>query len=381
MGTDVGEWDLHKLQVFVPDFAEKIQFIRPSISGAPDKLVWLGTKNGEYSTKSGYYAAVDCENFFEVGPTGTDFNWKKNVWELDVSPKIKTFAWKLLKGALPVGERLADRHIPIDPTCKRCGASESITHLFFQCQYSRKVWRLAPFVSTVEISGILDLVSSWTPLCFNQCLPPSGLTGKSLAPWIMWSLWKARNRFLFEGFSISPEDTLSTAISMAREWESQVTKETPLKRRIPIQPRIPAGTTVIRSDASWTPGGTMAGLGWATFSNDGIETANKRVSFVASALMAEGLALLEAVRTGHRDGLQSVVFESDSAQIIKAINSRSTLPDLYGVLADIVSLVASFDSVYFVWISRERNALADKLAKSALLFENPVVDEVFMASN
>lgn len=138
---------------------------------------------------------------------------------------------------------------------------------------------------------------------------------------------------------------------------------------------------MIRSDASWTPGGTTAGLGWATFSTDGIVTESKRVSFVASALMAEGLALLEAVRAGQRDEVRTGVFESDSAQLIKALNSGSSLPDLYGVLSDILALLASFDSVLFVWISRERNVLADKLEKSALLLENPVVGDVFMTTN
>ncbi|CAH8306229.1 unnamed protein product [Eruca vesicaria subsp. sativa] len=92
----------------------------------------------------------------------------------------------------------------------------------------------------------------------------------------------------------------------------------------------------------------MARLGWVTFSTDGIVTANKRVSFVSSALMAEGLALLEAVRAGHRDGLLSVVFESDSVQLIKAINSGVILREIYGVFSDIIFLFVSFKTASFV---------------------------------
>lgn len=146
------DWDEEKILQCVPEYVEKIQCLKPSNTGAPDKLIWLGTKTGVYSTKSGYYSEVDKMLNGDVGLGRRAFNWKKNVWELECAPKIKTFAWKLLKGALPVGERLTDRHIPVDPSCKRCGASESITHLFFQCPYARKVWRLTPFVSTVEIS-------------------------------------------------------------------------------------------------------------------------------------------------------------------------------------------------------------------------------------
>lgn len=221
MMQNTHEWDTQKLLLCVPDYAEKIQCIKPSKTGAPDKLIWLGTKNGEYSTKSGYYSEVNREEVVVPGQIGREFNWRKNVWSLDCIPKIKTFVWKLLKGALPVGERLNDRHIPVDPKCKRCGAVESITHLFFHCQYARQVWRLAPFISEVEISGLIELENSWPDLCSKLCLPPTGLTSKALAPWILWNLWKARNKFVFEGSSASPEDTLSLAIKLAREWETK----------------------------------------------------------------------------------------------------------------------------------------------------------------
>ena len=165
-----------------------------------------------------------------------NFNWKKNVWELGCTPKIRTFAWKLLKGALPVGERLTERHIPIDPSCKRCGAPESITHLFFQCRFARQVWRLAPFTTEVETSRIidLDLAAQWPSLCSTLCLPPAGITSKSLAPWILWCLWKSRNKFVFEGSSGSPEDTLSMALNVAREWESKREDETTRKPLAPL---------------------------------------------------------------------------------------------------------------------------------------------------
>lgn len=58
------------------------------------------------------------------------------------------------------------------------------------------------------------------------------------------------------------------------------------------------------------------------------------------------------------------------------------IPELYGVIEDILAIVPFFDSASFSWISREQNSLADGLAKSALVVsENLVVDEAFMASN
>lgn len=130
------EWDLQKIQLYLPSYIEAIQGIRPSHTGAPDKQIWLGTKTGEYTTKSGYYAAVNNEEALLDGPQGGNFNWVKNIWKLDCAPKVKMFSWKLLKGAIPVGVRVNERHVPVDPACKRCGEAESITHLFFHCQYA-----------------------------------------------------------------------------------------------------------------------------------------------------------------------------------------------------------------------------------------------------
>lgn len=53
--------------------------------------------------------------------------------------------------------------------------------------------------------------------------------------------------------------------------------------------------------------------------------------------------------------------------MVKIVNSESGPPEFYGVISDIVSISSVFESVCFVWIPREKNSMADKLAKEALL--------------
>ena len=151
------EWDVDRVRLVLPEYETKIRSITLSIMGTPEKLVWLGTKDGIYTAKSGYYAvSVELEN---GNPQDADFDWKKNVWNLDCAPKVKHFAWKLLKRAIPVGERLQERHLDVDPKCKRCEHNESILHLLFHCQYAQEVWQLAPFTTEMEYRGIIDLMS------------------------------------------------------------------------------------------------------------------------------------------------------------------------------------------------------------------------------
>ena len=103
---------------------------------------------------------------------------------------------------------------------------------------------------------------------------------------------------------------------------------------------------------------------------------SKRVNFVSSALVAEGLALLKAVRSGVSEEHRMVAFESDSAQLIRAINSGEGISELYGVIEDILSFASVFEFVSFSWISREKNVQADRLAKLALNAVENVVENL-----
>lgn len=51
-------WDTEKICSICLDIKEWILKLKPSKSGIPDKFSWLGTKNGEYSTRSVYYTEV-----------------------------------------------------------------------------------------------------------------------------------------------------------------------------------------------------------------------------------------------------------------------------------------------------------------------------------
>lgn len=122
---------MQTIRRIIPDYEDQTLCITPSQTGAPDKLIWLGTRSGEYTTKSGYFSAVTDEDDRLALQDTQAFKWKASVWKLPCAPKVKFFSWKVLKGAFPVGERLVERFVPIDPRCKRCGDAESITHLLF----------------------------------------------------------------------------------------------------------------------------------------------------------------------------------------------------------------------------------------------------------
>ena len=365
--ADTGEWNRERIQAILPFEEDRILAIQPSTKGAPDVLKWLGTLSGNYSVKSGYFTAMEevTEAILE-DEAAPEFDWKKTVWNLKIGPKTKMFVWKCLRGILPIGERLLARHINIDHNCKRCGSLESINHLIFHCPYAREVWKLAPLAGSFGISGLTDLRADWSDLHSQKCLPPTGIISTPLIPWIMWSLWKARNKFVFENHAGAPADTLSQAIVAARDWELA---QTPKGERPPIPMKPPSLETanVARSDAAWSSSSQLAGLGWVVLNQDHKTLHQRGRRLIPSALIAEGLALKEAVTACISRDFKVARFESDSSQLIRAIREKSPPLELYGIVEDILILSQEFDCVAFDWISREKNCEADLLAKNALL--------------
>ena len=290
------DWNRALIKQILPHEEGTILNIKPSKSGAPDKMVWLGTSSGVYTTKSGYLKAMEAGNVQTQTPTATGIDWNNNVWKLHVPPKIKLFLWKIFQGALPVGDRLASRNILVDTVCKSCSNVESINHLFLHCDVAYKVWKLAPFSTCIDSRGLIDLTTAWKGLYKLVCLPPSGIALGPLAPWILWSLWLARNNRIFNNKESTPEEIITKAVTAAQEWLREQTPEpsdVPKKVRAMTAPGI--NYTIMQSDAAWRSDSQRAGLGWTVIENELNSDYMAHCLYVPSPLVAEALALREAM--------------------------------------------------------------------------------------
>lgn len=69
--------------------------------------------------------------------------------------------------------------------------------------------------------------------------------------------------------------------------------------------------SVVQSDAAWLESTNNAGLAWILKSERQTKEDSRGVSFVSSTLIAEGLAMREAVDACRREGVKTVRFESD----------------------------------------------------------------------
>lgn len=128
-------WNVEKIKFHLPQYEVDIRKIVPSNFSKSDEMVWLLEKSGIYSTKTGYAMAK-----LNVADKQDDFDWRKYVWNVSCSPKIRHFLWKLKHKAVAVGESLMKRGLQVEGKCKRCGDCESVIHVMFLCPFARKVW-------------------------------------------------------------------------------------------------------------------------------------------------------------------------------------------------------------------------------------------------
>lgn len=168
---------------------------------------------------------------------------------------------------------------------------------------------------------------------------------------------------------------MTAAIVAAKEWAVNVIGEkVSSQKRLRVLEDQTNAEVYVRTDAAWRSEDKAAGLGWT------IQDTRQRASFkgyqkrVNSALLAESLALREALLMCKEMEVTNLRVESDSSVLIKAARGTEPVAELHGVISDIRLLSSSFQSISFGWISRDQNGVADKLAKDVLY-----VGDTFMA--
>lgn len=174
--------------------------------------------------------------------------------------------------------------------------TEKMIFMFSHCPVAAFVWELAPLsrAPTIQDRSMFLLMLA----CFDLVnLPPAGVY-VPLWPWLLWNLWKARNKLCFEDRIFSGMEIVTKSIVDARNW--QEAQMPPKDRRVTHKsaPKVannpvPAGTVVCNVDAAWNASSGNCGLG-VLYSGDKPTTLVSRTCephpFVSSAMMAEALA-------------------------------------------------------------------------------------------
>lgn len=99
----------------------------------------LGKKNHHFSVRSAYHLIHKAKSECEVGTSETQWHWNW-IWQLKIPPKVKLLVWRICHNSLATKLGLLARGVNIDPVCFLCcQGDETITHLFANCPWSKRV--------------------------------------------------------------------------------------------------------------------------------------------------------------------------------------------------------------------------------------------------
>lgn len=369
------EWNTKRIREVLPGLATQIQCLQPSKAGGEDKIIWLPLPSGVYSTRSGYNSLA-ARPLAQTPQTNVEvFEWVKDVWKGSFSPKMKMFLWSIIQNALPLGENLQKRGLGSDLRCVRCKERETKAHIFFNCPYAKEVWNSVPLARAVHIAADESFTTAITKFREAICLPPTGINGNVL-PWICWAIWTSRNTQVFENRLYTPAETATKGLALAKEWnlaqqKSQTTisylqsgkASTSITINQHQRPR-----TTCNTDAAWDKERKKAGLAW-TFSGSSPIIAIQDTlvkDFVGSPLVAEALAMKEALSKAVALEISDLKVYTDCTTLLGAINGSSQRKEIIGVVSDIRSISTAFASIIFLYVPRSENTICDSLAKTAL---------------
>ncbi|KAI5017913.1 hypothetical protein ZWY2020_042801 [Hordeum vulgare] len=97
-----------------------------------DTITWNLEASQTYSARSAYKAQFQ-------GMMKSDF--KKIIWKTWAPPRLKIFAWLLLRDRLWCNDRLQRRGWPNGYFCQLCLRNlETSTHLFWECPMALQIW-------------------------------------------------------------------------------------------------------------------------------------------------------------------------------------------------------------------------------------------------
>uniref|UniRef100_A0A2N9F0V7 non-specific serine/threonine protein kinase n=1 Tax=Fagus sylvatica TaxID=28930 RepID=A0A2N9F0V7_FAGSY len=218
---DTHSWNRQLIQEnFAPQDASAILAIQLNAITRPDRLCWQNTRSKLFTVRSAYHHTLHANLDHSHSESSSAIHLRrfwKSMWRLSVPSKCKHLLWRACTASLPTRNNLRHRGIMVDPKCLFCNIeTETITHILWACPMARNVWGIVP--------GKLQKMSHTENLDFRDLTMAvaSSTHRRDFELWtvITWSIWTARNKFLFEGIQDHPDTIYNSATSFLLEYQN-----------------------------------------------------------------------------------------------------------------------------------------------------------------
>ncbi|KAF4363981.1 hypothetical protein F8388_000564 [Cannabis sativa] len=157
-----------------------------------DDLIWHYTINGDYTVASGYNVTQIEKQGAETSNKSIVRRWWKEIWQSNLTPKMKNFVWRVYHNWIPSKSVLVKRDIQIDRTCSGCwNHDETIGHALWNCPRLKNVWRNAGFWQTIghALWNCPRLKNVWRNAWFWHLFPKGLGLMIDLVDFLIWIPW------------------------------------------------------------------------------------------------------------------------------------------------------------------------------------------------
>jgi ribonuclease HI len=356
---------------FLPFEAENILGIPLSHTRQADKLIWGGTKTGDYAVHSGYHLLLEESHSNDPGSSNAVSQaqvWK-SIWSLQIPHKVRHFLWRACHDSLPTRKNLHHRHIIDDPKCPNCTVSiEDTYHALWNCKNLQEVWKATEWGRKLKGSHYVDFMELYCAI--NHTFRTEEL---QIFAMVTWSIWYRRNRQRLNHPLEEIHRLLPRSIELLMEFHR-------VQDDLPPRP----ASTRPACNAQWKPPAegsykanfdgaifaetSEAGIGVIIRNDQGnvMASLSQRIPYPHSVAAVEVYAARSATQFALDLGFRDLIFEGDSLQIITALQHHSSCNTQYGhPITDTITIAQNFISCHFVHVKRDGNRVAHSLAKRA----------------
>ena len=194
---DTRQWDRGKIHsTFAHRTCTEILSMPLDNLNSGDSVIWKENRAQQFTVKTAYQVALRLQDHprAEHSAARTHGTTWKEIWTLNVPPKVRNFMWRACSNCLPTRDNLHRRHVKLEPTCELCRQHpETVSHLLWTCPFARNVWALFKGKTQKCSNEPCDFF-----LLSKQM--QSKLSKIELERWAVtaWAIWNARNKYYFE---------------------------------------------------------------------------------------------------------------------------------------------------------------------------------------
>ncbi|GJS50258.1 reverse transcriptase domain-containing protein [Tanacetum coccineum] len=192
----------------------------PKCEGGLGLLVWISPNLDENTVDcirwrdiNGVFSEFSVSRAWEAfRPRGNEVNWFRIVWFPHSIPRHSFHLWLVMRNSLKTQDKLRQWDVGINTDlnllrCSLCNTqSDSHAHLFFECPYSSKVWKLVRHLADMELVPpiLYDIVAHLQSMANKRTA--RSIFGKLILAASSYFVWLERNNRLFKNVKRTPEE-------------------------------------------------------------------------------------------------------------------------------------------------------------------------------